>query len=66
MENNLSFFRTSSSTNPLVQQQEDKIAAMREDIHMRKNKLKEIDKAIKNSRVQKTAETNENEKKSQD
>lgn len=66
MENNLSFFRTSSSTNPLVQQQEDKIAAMHQDILMRKNKLKEIDKAIKNSRVQKTAETNEDEKKSQD
>jgi hypothetical protein len=47
MENNLSFFRTTSSTNPLIQQQETKINSMKEDIAMRKSKLKELDKAIK-------------------
>ena len=47
MENNLSFFRTSSATNPLIQQQEGKINALKDDIAMRKSKLKELDKAIK-------------------
>ena len=63
MANNLSFFRTSSSTNPLVQQQEEKIASMREDIAMRKNKLKELDKALKGNKAEKkSAETEEQTK----
>lgn len=53
MTNNLSFFRSSSATNPLVRQQEEKIASMREDIAMRKNKLKEIDKALKGNKADK-------------
>jgi len=53
MSNNLSFFRSSSSSNPLIQQQEEKIANMREDIAMRKNKLKEIDKALKGDKSEK-------------
>ena len=47
MENNLSFFQTSSSSNPLIQQQETKIAQLKEEIQLRKNKLKEIDKALR-------------------
>ena len=47
MENNLSFFRSSSSANPLIQQQEQKIASMKEDIELRKSKLKELDKAMR-------------------
>ena len=61
MSNNLSFFRSSSSSNPLIQQQEEKIASMREDIAMRKNKLKEIDKALRGNREKKSAASEEGE-----
>ena len=57
MENNLSFFRSSSSTNPLIQQQEVKIRQLKEDIQVRKNKLKEIDKALRAPKQEKTEET---------
>ncbi len=61
MSNNLSFFRSSSSSNPLIQQQEEKIASMREDIAMRKNKLKEIDKALRGNKEKKSAASEEGE-----
>lgn len=61
MSNNLSFFRSSSSSNPLIQQQEEKIASMREDIAMRKNKLKEIDKALRGNKEKKSAAPEEGE-----
>lgn len=61
MSNNLSFFRSSSSSNPLIQQQEEKIASMREDIAMRKNKLKEIDKALRGNKEKKPAASEEGE-----
>ena len=61
MSNNLSFFRSSSSSNPLIQQQEEKIASMRDDIAMRKNKLKEIDKALRGNKEKKSAASEEGE-----
>ena len=61
MSNNLSFFRSSSSSNPLIQQQEEKIASMREDIAMRKNKLKEIDKALRGNKEKKSVASEEGE-----
>lgn len=59
MENNLTFFRSSSSTNPLIQQQETKIKQLKEDIQVRKNKLKEIDKALRAPKQEKTEEKSE-------
>ncbi|MGP1461498.1 MAG: DUF349 domain-containing protein [Bacteroides sp.] len=59
MENNLTFFRSSSSTNPLIQQQETKIKQLKEDIQVRKNKLKEIDKALRAPKQEKPEEKSE-------